>query len=164
MKEMKDYFEILTDKQKKIFEEIFFHLVNLGYKPKKEKKKSVSYNFVHKTIKNGIFKFSSERGVPFLKMKFFASKEYSAYFSETLQKTIEEFDFKYTGCYGCGRCKGSPQGYTVKYDDGRTFFRCGYEFIELKDPDPRVLNEIISLLTIQHEYYINLLAAQADSL
>lgn len=155
MKErMKDYFEILSIKKKKFFMEILTHLVDLGYRPKKEKKKSVSYNFVHKSVKNSIIKFSSERGVPFLKLKFFATKEYSEYFSKALKKTIEEFNFKYTGCYGCGKCEGSPQGYIVKYNDGRTFFRCGYELIELYDLNDNILSEIINLVTIQHEYYL----------
>ncbi|MBN2440238.1 MAG: hypothetical protein JXJ04_02805 [Spirochaetales bacterium] len=149
-----DYWDLLSDEEKIIYNKIYGHVVKLGYRPKKEKKKSVSYNFVHKVVKKSILKFSSEHGVPFLKLKFFAAKKYSEFFTEALRKTIEEFDFKYTGCYECGKCKNTPQGYTINYEDGRTFFRCGHELIELFGIDSNHINEINKLIEIQHEYYL----------
>ncbi|MBN2535150.1 MAG: hypothetical protein JXB88_19870 [Spirochaetales bacterium] len=155
MKErMRDYCALLSNEEEVLYNKIYTHIRTLGYRPGKEKKKSISYNFIHKTVKSSVIKFSSERDVPFLKLKFFAAKDYSEYFRKALRRTIEEFNFKYTGCYKCGRCQNTPQGYTISYNDGRTFFRCGYELIELYNIDDNLVCEINNLITIQHEYYM----------
>lgn len=48
-----------------------------------------------------------ERNVPGLRLQFFAATEYTEIFERGIKNVIEDFDGKYTGCYGCGKCDGT---------------------------------------------------------
>ena len=153
--EIKEYEAILSEDEKTYFAELYRHILALGYKPKKEKKKSISFDFKHRLVKNSIVKFSSEHGQPYLKLKFFATKEYSPCFKEAIRTTIEEFNYKYTGCYRCGKCGFNLEGYTYSYADGRKYFRCGLELIEIKDFLNIDIEETKNLISNQHHFYLS---------
>lgn len=85
-------------------------------------------------------------------MRFFASEEYSEIFRRAVQRAIENFGGKYTGCYGCGRCQGDPQGYRYTYPDGRQVFRCGGELLSVFDFSDTDLPEMLRLLDAQAQY------------
>ena len=93
-----------------------------------------------------------ERNIPGLRMRFFAFPDYSEIFHKAVQYVIERFDGKYTGCYGCGRCHGEPQGYHYTYPDGRKVFRCGGELLSVFDFTEENLEEMKELLSRQAEY------------
>ena len=72
-----------------------------------------------------------------------------------IKNVIEAFNGRYTGCYGCGRCKDGLKGYTYVYPDGKTVFRCGGELIRI----PAVLNsnyvdEIKKMMKTQDEFWV----------
>jgi hypothetical protein len=89
-----------------------------------------------------------------LRIKFFASPAYSNFFQEAIRATIEEYDYKYIGCYGCGDCNGT-QGYWYRYPDGREYYRCGKELIEIFDTRNMPLEELLDLLKRQHEFFLS---------
>ena len=149
---MDDYYTMMSDDEKAIFSTIAGYAFSLGYKAKKDKSKTPGYTFTHSKIKRLVLRFSSSKGKPIVKLKFFASPHYSEYFQEALRATIEEFDYKYTGCYGCGSCD-STQGYTYRYPDGREYYRCGTELIELVDIRNLPLPELLDLFRQQHDFY-----------
>ena len=153
-KHMDDYFATLTDDEKAIFSAIAQYAFSLGYKAKKDKAKSLGYTFTHSRVKKLILRFSSSRGRPIIKFKFFACQEYPVFFREALRATIEEYDYKYTGCYGCGNCNGT-EGYRYKYPDGREYYRCGTELIELTGIGNLPVPELLVLLREQHDYYLS---------
>jgi hypothetical protein len=116
-----------------------------------DKSKTLGYTFTHRKVKKLILRFSSSRGRPILKIKFFASQSYSKFFHEAIRTVIEEYDYKYTGCYGCGNCDGT-QGYKYKYPDGREYYRCGTELIDITDIRNVPVTEILVLLKKQHDF------------
>jgi hypothetical protein len=145
----------LNDEDRKIYSEIVNFVYELGYKAKRAKTKDINYVFTSRKIKKHLLKFSFKYCRPNLKIKFYASKNYSNFFSDSVRKVIEEFNFKYTGCYKCGKCKETPSGYVYEYPDGKKYFRCGSELIELPPIDASIVPEILSLLKTQHEYYLS---------
>lgn len=154
---MDDYFAILSASEQAIFTTIAEYAFSLGYKAKRDKSKTLGVTFTHGKVKKLVLRFSSSRGSPILKLKFFASPQVSAYFQEALRATIEEYDYRYTGCYGCGKCNGT-EGYRYRYADGREYYRCGTELIELTDIQNLPVSEFLDLFRRQHEFYA---AAQA---
>jgi hypothetical protein len=151
---MEDYLDALASDEKTIFSAIANYTFSLGYKAKRDKTRSIGYTFTHRKVKKHILRFSLDRGKPILRLKFFASHTYSGFFHEAIKSTIEEYDFKYTGCYGCGNCDGT-QGYIYQYPDGREYYRCGTELIEISDIRNVPLAEILELIKKQHEYYLS---------
>ncbi len=150
---MDDYFETLTAEGKIVFSAIADAALALGYRAKRDKTHSPGYTFSHRRVKRRILRFSVNRGKPVIKLRFFAAQEYSEFFHEAIRKTIEEYDFRYTGCYGCGNCDGT-EGYQYRYPDGREYFRCGSELIEIEDVSHVPLEELLELLREQHRYYL----------
>ncbi len=151
---MEDYLATLTAGERRIFSVIAKYAFHLGYKVKKDKTHALGYTFTHSKIKKPILRFTSNRGKPILRLKFFASPTYSHFFREAIRVTIEEYDFKYTGCYGCGSCN-STRGYRYRYADGREYYRCGSELIEIGDIKNIPLAELLDLFKKQHEYYLS---------
>ncbi|RPI88462.1 MAG: hypothetical protein EHM41_01195 [Chloroflexi bacterium] len=152
MEHMDDYFALLSADEKAIFTTIASYAFTLDYKAKRDKSKTLSYTFTHSNVKRLILRFSSSKGKPIIKLKFFASPYYSSFFQEAIRAVIEEYDYKYTGCYGCGKCN-STEGYRYKYPDGREYYRCGTELIELTDISNLPVPELLDLLKKQHDYY-----------
>ena len=152
---LNDFFNSLNDEDRKIYSKIANFAYELGYKAKRANTKDINYVFTSSKIKKHLLKFSFKDGKPNLKIKFYASKNYSNIFNDSVREVIEEFNFKYTGCYKCGKCKVTPSGYIYEYPDGKTYFRCGSELIELPSIDESIVPEILSLLKTQHEYYLS---------
>jgi len=150
---VEDYLDLLSEEEKQIFVAMAEYAFSLGYKVKRDKTKDLSYRFSHPKIHKHMLRFSLHRGKPVLRIKFYAAKNYSGFFQEALRRTVEEYDFRYTGCYGCGKCDGT-QGYTVTYPDGREYFRCGTELIEIHDLHNLLLSEMMQLFKNQHEYFM----------
>lgn len=146
------FYELLNEtKEKLIFYEIINLLLELGYTPIKCKTKDFCLDFYNSKYKQKIAKLRKNE----IKLKFYACEEYSVKFSKTIKNVIEEFNGKYTGCYGCGKCKGSLRGYTYIYPDGRNVFRCGSELIAIPDITEEDLDEIKQLINVQHKFFIN---------
>lgn len=169
----------MNDQQKKIMDEFLEHVdrkyhamftelaefaISLGYRPVRNKTKDISIDFRNNKSRKTIMKMEEkeqkhkgyqygERKLPGLRFKFFASKDYSEIFTQGIQEVIEEFDGKYVGCYGCGRCKNEPEGYTFIYPDGRKVFRCGSELISVFDFAEEHLAEIKRLMEKQANYF-----------
>lgn len=150
---MDDYFAFLTNDEREIFSAISEYALSLGYKAKKDKVKAIGYSFTHSRVKKQILRFTSSKQKPILRIKYFASPTYSNFFQEAIQATIEEYNYKYTGCYDCGDCDGT-QGYWYKYPDGREYYRCGKELIEILDTRNMPLEELLDLLKRQHEFFL----------
>ncbi len=151
---MDEYFASLATNEKAIFSNITNYAFSLGYKAKRDKSKTLGYTFTHSKVKKLILRFSSNNGNPIIKLKFIASPQYSSFFNEAIRNVIEEYDYKYTGCYGCGKCQGT-HGYIYKYSDGREYYRCRTELIELTDIKNIPLEEFLVLLKAQHDFYLS---------
>lgn len=150
-----DFLNNLNCEDKKIYTEIANFAYELGYKVKRAKTKDINYVFTNSKTKEHILKFSYIDNKPILKMKYYASDDYSDFFHEGVKNAIEEFNFKYTGCYKCGKCKDVLQGYKYEYPEGKRYFRCGRELIELPSLTRNIVPEILHLLKKQHEYYLS---------
>lgn len=160
---MEDYLAALPTDERAIFSAIAQYAFGLGYRAKKDRTGARGYTFTHSRVKKPILRFTTGKGRPILRLKFFAARAYSRFFQEAIRATIEEYDFKYTGCYGCGRCDGT-QGYTYRYPDGREYYRCGAELIEIFDVRAVPLDELLDLFRTQHEFYLaGLQAARLSS-
>ncbi|MBK1810696.1 hypothetical protein JHL18_08605 [Clostridium sp. YIM B02505] len=152
-----------------MFLELAEYAISLGYTPVRSKTIDVNIDFRKNKFKKTILKLEAkeqkhaglkygERDKPGLRMRFFAAKEYSDIFNNGIKNVIEEYDGRYTGCYGCGRCDGS-EGYTFIYPDGRKVYRCGSELISVFDFTEKDVPEIKKLLKIQDDYYVEKLGS-----
>lgn len=150
-----DFFNKLNSEDQELYSRVARFAYELGYKCKRAKTKDINYIFTNSKTKKHLLKFSYSEGKPELKMKFYASKNYSKLFHEAIKDVIEEFNYRYTGCYKCGKCKDVPEGYIYEYPDGKRYFRCGSELIYLQYIQKEDVPEILSLLKIQHEYYLS---------
>jgi hypothetical protein len=151
-------------KYKDMFLELAEYAISLGYNPIRNKTSDITIDFRKNKVKKTILKLETkeqkhagykcnERNIPGLRLRFFAAKEYSNIFKDGIKNVIEEFEGKYTGCYGCGRCDGT-EGYNYIYSDGRQVYRCGSELISVFDFTEKDIPEIKKLLKIQDHYYI----------
>ena len=161
---IEEYIALIPKHYKKLFNELADYAVLLGYNPIRNKTQDLSIDFKKNRYKATIMKFGlkearhdgfgyGERDNPDLRLRFFASKNYLEIFRNGIKHVIEEFDGKYTGCYGCGRCKGELEGYTYIYPDGRKVFRCGRELIAIVDYDETIIEEIKKLMKEQDDFY-----------
>lgn len=155
-----EFFVLLDDEDTMKFSQIADYAIHLGYKPKKAKTQSINYVFTNNKTKRHMLKFSIEEGIPHLKMKFYATKNYSPIFHEGVRVVVEEFNYKYTGCYNCGKCTDTLEGYEYTYPDGRTYFRCGSELICLPEFTQYDVPEILELIQTQHLYYLSKIQSQ----
>jgi hypothetical protein len=149
-----DYLAPLAMDERSIFSTIANFAFSLGYKAKKDKTNTLGYTFTHTRVKKPILRFTRSRNMPIIRFKFFASSAYSQFFHEAIRRTIEEYDFRYTGCYGCGGCDGT-RGYRYRYPDGREFYRCGAELIEIENILHIPIGELLELFKAQHDYYLS---------
>jgi hypothetical protein len=137
---LKEFYDKISLEDIDLYKKLAETAMKLGYTPKKDKQKNLSIAFSKNKVKKTILKFyggddngkgKTAKGTCF-KLKFYANKNYSDVFDKSIKKVIEQFDFKYVGCYGCGRCKKEKLGYNVEYTDGRKYFRCGFELIPIE--------------------------------
>lgn len=141
--------------------ELAEYAYNLGYTPKRNKVSIFSIDFFKNKFKKTIMKLEAHdnckngipSGIPGLRLKFYANDTYSDIFSDGIKRVIEAFSGKYTGCYGCGRCKGNLEGYTYEYPDGRKVFRCGGELIQIYNWSCKDVEEINRLLKTQDDFW-----------
>ncbi|WP_310603220.1 hypothetical protein [Anaerosporobacter sp.] len=150
---------IISDNDRKIYAEIAEYAIELGYTPKAIKTASGvsdALTFTKSKVNRTLLKIrpNIEAGKSQLVMTFFATVDYSDIFKQGIRRVIEAFDGRYTGCYGCGRCKGKLQGYTYTYPDGKKVFRCGRELIELPAIKPENVKEILTMLKVQDEFFM----------
>jgi len=150
---LNEFYSLVPHEKVELFQGMAEKAVQLGYKPKRDKTKQLGISFISNKYRVTILRFGYQKNQPVFRLKFFASKEYSSVLDRSIKATIEEFDFKYTGCYGCERCKGEKEGYEVKYEDGREYFRCGFELIEICEINPAIQEEVIELLKLQTAFY-----------
>ena len=134
------------------YKEIAEKAIELGYKPKRDKVKHLGISFRSSKHNVTILRYIYDKR-PEYRLKFFAAKVYSKIFDESIKWIIEKFNYRYVGCYGCGKCIKELEGYTVEYEDGRKYFRCGSELIEIKDMNERIKDEVIELMERQALYY-----------
>ncbi|NJJ39111.1 hypothetical protein [Paenibacillus apii] len=153
--DLEEFYQCLSAEDRNIYSEIADYAIKLGYKPKKAKTQAINYVFNNNKTKKHLMKFSIEKGKPILKMKFYASTDYSYIFHESVRAVMEEYNYKYTGCYNCGKCKDGLEGYVYIYSDGRKYFRCGGELVSIQPISHKVIPEIKELLNTQHRYYLS---------
>lgn len=163
---MNEFFTHINDTYHGMFLELAEYAILLGYTPVRNKTQDFSIDFRKNKIKKAIMKMEEieqrhddygygERNIPGLRFKFFACKEYSDLFQKGIQRVIEEYDGKYTGCYGCGRCKGQLLGYIYRYPNGKKVFRCGTEFISIYDFTNDNISEMKKLMKEQDVFYMD---------
>jgi len=155
---LNDFFNELPEVYQEMFKDIADYTISLGYTPKKTKSKNFAIDFSKSKVKRTILKLeihenANQENPPGLRLKFYASKEYSDIFKNSVQKVIEEFNGKYTGCYGCGRCKRELEGYNFTYSNGTSVFRCGNELISIHNFSSKNVPEIKSLIKVQDEFF-----------
>lgn len=155
-----EFLDTIPFEYRSIFNELAEYAAALGYSPRRTKTKHFSIDFAKSKIKKTIMKFEDHDNgitsqVPGLRFKFYANKTYADIFGEGIKRVIEEFGGRYTGCYGCGRCKADLEGYTYLYPDGRSVFRCGSELIAIHNWNEGYLEEMKNLLKTQDEYWLS---------
>jgi hypothetical protein len=151
---LKDFYDKVPSGDLNFYEELANKAISLEYYPKREKVSKISIAFSNRKTKKTILKFDEGKEKCSFRIKFYANKNFSKIFSDSVKDVIEEFNFKYVGCYGCGKCKKEKLGYNVEYDDGRKYFRCGGELIPIKTITKDIVEETIKMMEIQHKGFL----------
>ena len=151
----------MAEDEKDLFKQIAEYAVELGYTPKTIKTArgvSDALTFTKSKVKRTLLKIRpNKNGNSQLVLSFFASSDYSDVFKQGIKLVIDEFNGRYTGCYGCGKCeKGKLQGYTFIYPDGKKVFRCGGALIELPPISLDNIAEIKQLMIKQDECFLEM--------
>lgn len=141
-----DILHKVSDEEARRYRRLAEKALSLGYRVQKDRTKTPSYSFVSRRYRQTLLRLVDDGKKVGMRIKFYGVRGYSEVFQEALKRTIEEYDFRYTGCYGCGRCQNGPLGYTVDYPDGRRYFRCGQELIEFQVLDDATLIEAERLM------------------
>lgn len=149
-----------TEETQQIYRTIVQRALDLGYRVRKDRTKTPSYSLYSPKFRQTILRVTDDGKKVSLRLKFYGAKGYSRRLDQALKRTIEEYDFRYTGCYGCGRCVGEPLGYQIAYEDGRREFRCGFELIEILGLDPELGKEIEGVVEAQTRYWQSQAAAR----
>lgn len=148
-----EFLKCIPEKYISNYREICEKAIALGYKPKRDKTKHLSISFISNKYKMTILRVILEKE-PSFRLKFYATKHYSSIFDESIKWIIEKYNYKYVGCYGCGKCKeDKKEGYYIDYNDGRKYFRCGFELIEIRKIDNCIKDEVIKMMEYQTKYY-----------
>ncbi len=155
-----EFLEAIPIEYRVMMNELAEYADTLGYVAKRTRTKHLSIDFSKNKVKRTIIKFEDHDNAitsrePGLRLKFYASKTYSDVFKDGIQRVIEAFDGRYTGCYGCGRCNAVLEGYSYEYPDGKKVFRCGNELIAIYNWNDKNIPEIKELLKTQDEFWIN---------
>ena len=157
-----DCLAIIPGGERETYRQIAEYAVELGYTPKPIKTArgiSDDLTFTKSKVNRTLLKIRrNKHGRAELVLSFFATPVYSEIFRQGIKEVIEAFGGRYTGCYGCGRCKGKPQGYTYAYPDGKTVFRCGGELIRLPPVETSHLGELKAMMKTQDEFWMSLIA------
>jgi len=157
---LESFLNEIPSKDKSLFRAIAEHAISLGYTPKKTKTSLLNLDFSSSKLKKTILKLEvpnpkRNKNLPGIRLKFYANPKYSDIFHEGVKGVIEAFDGRYTGCYGCGKCKGNLEGYTFTYPDGKSVFRCGGELISIKGWNESNLDEIKQLINTQNDFWMD---------
>jgi hypothetical protein len=152
---LKEFYDHVSNEEKILYEDLAKKAIDLGYFPKREKTKNITISFSNRKTKKILLKYSVDsENMCSWRLKFYANKGYSKIFDQSIKEVIEKFNFKYVGCYGCGKCKEEKLGYIIKYEDGRKYFRCGGELIPIKIISNDVVKEALKMMEIQHLEFI----------
>lgn len=145
-----EFQELLNPIEYQLYSNLSSYAIKIGYKKQIAKTKDLIHLYLHPKTKERVLKFSHSNKYGFsIHLKYDKSKSYSHFFHEAVRKTIEESEWAYTGCYsGCRKCDGS-RGYTYTYEDGRSYFRCYQELIELSGMTNHELEDTKQLLLRQ---------------
>lgn len=141
-----------------MFQELAEFTLALGYIPHRTKTSQYALDFTKSSLKKTILKLethlnSNQKNLPGIRLKFYANQDYSDIFRQGIQKVIEEFDGRYTGCYGCRKCKAKPEGYIYTYPDGKKVFLCGRDLIALEGFSSTDTDEVKRLLQGQDDFF-----------
>jgi hypothetical protein len=147
-----DFLSALDEGHRPLFELMMRKALSLGYKMSRDKTRCPSYSFSSRKYGTTILRVIDDGKRRYIRLKFFGSASYPPAFEAALKRTIEEYDFKYTGCYGCGSC-ATPIGYRIEYPDGREYFRCGRELVEIFDIDEAAARDAERLMEEQTAYF-----------
>lgn len=155
-----EFLSVIPAEYRNMLNDLAVFADSLGYTPKRNKVSLFSIDFSKSKIKRTIMKFEEcnpkiSTGIPKPRLKFYANAVYSDVFKDGIKSVIEEFDGKYTGCYGCGRCKDGLEGYTYLYPDGRKIFRCGSELIPIPNWYNVHLDEWKRLIKTQDDFWLS---------
>jgi hypothetical protein len=157
---LNEFYNGILAEEKELYKTLANKAIELGYNPKRVKTRALSISFSNLKTKKTLLKFyhdwKNKNGEDkyFWSLKFYANKKYSKTFDTHIKEIIEKFNYKYVGCYGCGKCKNVKLGYIIKYEDGRNYFRCGYELIPIKINSKDIVDEAIKMMEVQHEEFI----------
>ncbi|WDV47563.1 hypothetical protein PV797_07730 [Clostridiaceae bacterium M8S5] len=157
---LEEFIGKLPESHSNLFMEIAQYAISKGYTPKRTKSKNFTLDYSKSKVKKTILRMvlnddTIDENIPGIRLKFYASRTYSDIFKKGVQTVIEEFDGKYTGCYGCGRCKGELEGYTYVYEDGKKVFRCGSELIPIRHISKDNVEEIKALINNQDKFFMS---------
>ena len=156
-----EFLDAVPIEYKEIFNELAEYAIQLGYTPKRTTTKNFGIDFSKRKVRKTIMKFEDhDNGIPSrnpgLRLRYYASSNYSEIFKNGVKRVIEEKGGKNTGCRRCGDCKGKLEGYIYTYPNGKNVFRCGPDqMIEIYDFGMADVPEIKSLLKTQDEHLIN---------
>jgi hypothetical protein len=153
---LKEFYEHLSPNDIEYYKNLSDKAIELGYSPKRDKKKGISISFTSLKNKKTILRFTEEMGKCFWRLNFYANENFSEMFDISIKNVIKKIKkYNNVGCNGCGKCKKGKFNYTVKYDDGSDFILCGFVLIKIEKISKKIVKEATRMMIVQHEAFMN---------
>ena len=157
---LKVYYDIVSSKNKNLYEELANMAISLGYVPSRDKTKTISISFRNNKNKFTIMKFAEDT-INGFKFKFAANKDYSKIFDDSVKiydewlrnLYTEKYNLKNITCMGCVNCVNKKKLFYVnKYDDNKIYTVCGgITFVQINQISKEIVEEAGRMMQIQHE-------------
>jgi len=150
------FLSMIDDDKKLIYSPILSYLIELGYKPQRQKTQDYVIAFKHTLHGKQIAKIGihqKERTV-FFALRFSACVKYSQKFSDVIRDMVLSSNQFIPMCDICKLCKGDKHVYTHELPGGEKVSRCGAYAYEIPDITVEDISEIKRLLNEQHAYFL----------
>lgn len=150
------FYSKISDEDKAVMQPIIGMLIELGYTPMRKQTKGYILSFSNLCHNRVLARFGIREGSEnaFFGLRFSSCSTYSDKFAEVVRNRILSKNSRLAKCGECGFCKGDKFVYTYGFPNGETIAACGAFVLEVPNISADDLEEIKSLISEQHSYFM----------
>lgn len=151
-----EFYELISSKEKMVYQPIIEALVELGYTPMKKRTKGFILSFNNLAHNRVLARFGVREGdgKAFFGLRFSSCSNYPDKFADVIRDRIRSSNNRLAKCEECGYCKGDKFVYTYTFPNGERKAACGAFVLEIPDVTLSDVDDIKKLICEQHEYFM----------
>lgn len=150
-----EFYELISNEQKYVYQPIIELLVELDYTPMRKQTKGFILSFNNLAHNRVLARFGVRGGgKAFFGLRFSSCINYSEKFAGVIRDRILSRNNRLAKCRECGYCKGDKFVYTYTFSNGESKAACGAFVLEIPEVTLSDVDEIKKLINEQHEYFM----------